>query len=161
MWRPSPWSHACCVVARWHSIAGRRPSTPAVAIHCLLSHTVAPYAIANPCRFLPPQAMLMLLPRIPHTPSLSLPRQAMLTLLPWIVLLGASVELPAAVLLRDGCDQMEDFTYRTLTTAGEEEPALLRAREPVYGFMTGCVESDPMVTYLRRTRTPALARALR
>ena len=105
--------------------------------------------------------MLMLLPWIPHTPSLALPQQAMLTLLPWIVLLGASVELPAAVLLRDGCDQMEDFTYRTLTTAGEEEPALLRAREPVYGFMTGCVESDPMVTYLRRTRTPALARALR
>ena len=94
----------------------------------------------------------MLMPRIPHTPSLSLPRQAMLTLLPWIVLLGASVELPAAVLLRDGCDQMEDFTYRTLTTAGEEEPALLRAREPVYGFMTGCVESDPMVTYLREPR---------
>ena len=42
--------------------------------------------------------------------------QAMLVLLPWIVLLGASVELPAAVLLRDGCDQLEDFTYRTLTT---------------------------------------------
>ena len=124
MWRPSPWSHACCVVARWHSIAGRRPSTPAVAVPAYYS-------------------TLWL-----HTPSLSLPRQAMLTLLPWIVLLGASVELPAAVLLRDGCDQMEDFTYRTLTTAGEEEPALLRAREPVYGFMTGCVESDPMVTFL-------------
>mgnify|MGYP004220570223 CR=1 FL=1 len=40
--------------------------------------------------------------------------QAMLVLLPWVVLLGASVELPAAVLLRDGCDQIEDFTYRTL-----------------------------------------------
>ena len=40
----------------------------------------------------------------------------MLVLLPWIVLLGASIELPAAVLLRDGCDQLEDFTYRTLTT---------------------------------------------
>ena len=79
----------------------------------------------------------------------------MLTLLPWIVLLGASVELPAAVLLRDGCDQMEDFTYRTLTTAGEEEPALLRAREPVYGFMTGCVESDPMVTYLLPNPNPS------
>ena len=104
--------------------------------------------------------MHMLMPRIPHTPSLSLPRQAMLTLLPWIVLLGASVELPAAVLLRDGCDQMEDFTYRTLTTAGEEQPALLRAREPVYGYMTGCVESDPMVTYLPPNPNPG-ARALR
>ena len=31
--------------------------------------------------------------------------------------------------------------------AGEAEPALLRAREPVYGYMTGCVEDDPMVNF--------------
>ena len=73
--------------------------------------------------------------------------QASLALLPWVLLLGASVELPMAVMLRDGCDQMDGFIYRTLGERGETNAALARAREPLYGYMTGCVESDPMVNF--------------
>ena len=73
--------------------------------------------------------------------------QSALVLLPWVVLLGASIELPMAVMLRDGCDQMDTFMYRTLGERGETNPALARAREPLYGYMTGCVESDPMVNF--------------
>ena len=51
------------------------------------------------------------------------------------------------MLLRDGCDQMEDYTYRMLGEYGTEIPALGRAREPVFGYMTGCARDDPMVNF--------------
>ena len=60
---------------------------------------------------------------------------------------GLGNQESGAVLLRDGCDQMETFTYRMLGEAGIDQPALERAKEPVYGYMTGCVESDPMVNF--------------
>ena len=75
--------------------------------------------------------------------------QGLLVLLPWVVLLGISVELPASVILRDGCDQLEDFIYWLLGDLGEESAALARSREPVYGYMTGCVREDPMADFFQ------------
>lgn len=73
--------------------------------------------------------------------------QLLLFLLPWYWLSGASAELPAAVMLQEGCVQLETFTARMLGEAGREYPQFERMREPVYGYMTGCAAGDPMAEF--------------
>ena len=79
---------------------------------------------------------------------------ALLVSLPWIWLLGASVELPASVVLSDACGQLEDFVYTWLGRDGISA-SLVRAREPVYGYMTGCVRDDPMVNFFEPIKAAA------
>ena len=84
----------------------------------------------------------------------SLAGHALLVSLPWIWLLGASVELPASVVLSDACGQLEDFVYTWLGRDGISA-SLVRAREPVYGYMTGCVRDDPMVNFFEPIKAAA------
>ena len=93
---------------------------------------------------------------------------ALLGLLPWYMLLGASVEMPLALMLQDACDQVP-FLVRTLTGFLSEE-AIAVYKDPeraanyveagvaLQGWVTGCpadAGGDPLATYF----TPMVAAA--
>ena len=76
---------------------------------------------------------------------------ALMTLLPWYLLLGASVEMPLALMLQDACDHVPYLTARfTAYLALEYGDQFGNIAEPLNGWVTGCppdAGGDPVATY--------------
>jgi len=69
--------------------------------------------------------------------------QAMITLLPWVWLEALGAEMPAAIMLQDGCAQLEDFILLVLSE--DERPQYQAIIEPARSYMTNCAQADAMV----------------
>jgi len=73
--------------------------------------------------------------------------QFLLSLLPIYMLLGASIELPAAIMLQDACNQVPFLVGRLLTHLAREDAQFESLKEPLTAWVTNCEEDDPIARF--------------